>query len=183
MPQDVLVEEYLEDIKYYASKVGKREVTSIFFGGGTPSLLAPINIEKIINEVAKNWVLAKDVEISLEANPNTNRDNLFKDLREAGINRLSLGIQSLRDQDLRFLGRTHNVKDALQSADEVLRTFDNHSADLIYARPNQDKKAWEVELKELCELEFRHLSLYQLTIEDGTVLLKRVLKQLMKMMQ
>ncbi|MBE6444543.1 MAG: radical SAM family heme chaperone HemW [Alphaproteobacteria bacterium] len=173
VPQDALVKEYLEDIKYYADKIGKREVTSIFFGGGTPSLLTPSNIEKLINEVAKNWLVANDVEISLEANPNTNKDNLFRDLHNAGINRLSLGIQSLRDSDLKFLGRTHSVKEALQSVEEVLNIFDNHSADLIYARPNQSKSEWEDELTQLCKFGFKHLSLYQLTIEEGTVFAKK----------
>ena len=115
------------------------------------------------------WPLSEQPEISLEANPNTDRPGLFADLRAAGINRLSLGVQALNDADLRFLGRTHGVKEALASVDSVLKNFDNHSLDLIYARPGQTPAAWERELRQAAALGMKHLSLYQLTIEEGTV--------------
>ncbi len=171
--QDELIEEYLEDINYYASLVPDPKITSIFFGGGTPSLISPQNIEKIINQIHKKYSCAKKIEISLEANPNTNRPNLFTDLKNAGINRLSLGIQSLNDKNLKFLGRTHSLQDAIKSAQTVLNTFDNHSADLMYALPNQNISEWQQELEQLCKMRFKHLSLYQLTIENGTVFAKK----------
>ncbi|MBE6452326.1 MAG: radical SAM family heme chaperone HemW [Alphaproteobacteria bacterium] len=173
IPQEQIINEYIEDIKYYSQITSHQEVTSIFFGGGTPSLISAINIEKIINNISNHWKLANNIEISLEANPNTDNDSLFKDLRLAGINRLSLGIQSLNPTGLKFLGRTHSVAEALSSATKVLNIFDNHSADMIYALPHQSAHNWKEELTFLCEMGFKHLSLYQLTIEDGTVFAKK----------
>lgn len=173
VPQDALVNEYLDDIKCYAELADVKSIGSVFFGGGTPSLLTPQNVERIINRIAADFDLAADAEISLEANPNTDKPGMFADLRAAGINRLSLGIQSLLPQGLKFLGRTHSVDEALRSADEVLSVFDNHSADIIYARPGQKNEDWRLELEQLCKLGFKHLSLYQLTIEDGTVFAKK----------
>ena len=171
--QDELIDGYLQDLDFYRSFTEGRTVTSIFFGGGTPSLLKPRNIEKIINAVTKNWQLSPCAEISLEANPNTNNGTLFPDLRRAGINRLSLGVQALNDQSLRFLGRTHNLAQALASVDEVLHTFDNHSMDLIYARPQQTPDEWFTELTRAATFGFKHLSFYQLTIEEGTFFAKK----------
>ncbi len=173
VPQDALVDSYLEDIKYYAGLADVKSVGSVFFGGGTPSLLTPRNVGRILEQIAACWHLEKAAEVSLEANPNTDRPGLFADLRAVGINRLSLGIQSLRPEGLKFLGRTHTLGEALQAAEEVLSVFDNHSADLIYARPGQQADDWRQELELLCGLGFRHLSLYQLTIEDGTVFAKK----------
>lgn len=173
VPQDVLVNEYLEDIKYYAELADVKSVGSVFFGGGTPSLLTPHNVGRILEQVTACWHLEKDAEISLEANPNTDRPGLFAGLKAAGINRLSLGIQSLHPEGLRFLGRTHSAAEALGAAEEVLRVFDNHSADMIYARPGQNADDWREELEQLCGLGFQHLSLYQLTIEEGTVFAKK----------
>ena len=138
--QKQIIDGYLDDLNWYHDLTAKQTVQSIFFGGGTPSLIEPQYIEKVINHIFKLWPTTKQVEISLEANPNTNRPNLFADLRLAGINRLSLGIQALNDKDLKFLGRTHNLSRALHAVDEVTRLFDNHSADLIYARPGQTRK-------------------------------------------
>lgn len=176
VPQNEIIQTYLEDISYYAERTGKQNITSVFFGGGTPSLIDACNIEKIINHIAKVHKLSADAEISLEANPNTNKPYLFTDLKSAGINRLSLGIQSLNPNDLRFLGRTHSVAEALKSAEEVISVFNNHSADIIYARPEQTISKWQNELQELCLLGFKHLSLYQLTIEDGTVFARKNIK-------
>ena len=135
MSQEEIVDTYLEDLEFYHRLTETKTVTSIFFGGGTPSLLEPRFIEKIISRICRLWPTADNLEISLEANPNTDRPDLFADLRRAGINRLSLGIQALNDRDLKFLGRTHNLTQALTAVDKVLHNFDNHSADLIYARP------------------------------------------------
>ncbi len=171
--QETIIKEYLEDLDFYAEKTGDRAVESIFFGGGTPSLIKPNLIEKIINHIQQKWKCKKDIEISLEANPNSDRKNLFKDLRQAGINRLSLGVQALNDKDLKFLGRTHNLEQAYTAIDEVLQNFDNHSFDLIYARPKQTLSAWQEEIKQAVHFGFKHLSMYQLTIEEGTVFYKK----------
>lgn len=171
--QETIIKEYLEDLDFYAEKTGDRVVESIFFGGGTPSLIKPNLIEKIINHIQQKWKCKKDIEISLEANPNSDRKNLFKDLRQAGINRLSLGVQALNDKDLKFLGRTHNLEQAYTAIDEVLQNFDNHSFDLIYARSKQTLSAWQEEIKQAVQFGFKHLSMYQLTIEEGTVFYKK----------
>ena len=174
--QKQIIDGYLDDLNWYHDLTAKQTVQSIFFGGGTPSLIEPQYIEKVINHIFKLWPTTKQVEISLEANPNTNRPNLFADLRLAGINRLSLGIQALNDKDLKFLGRTHNLSRALHAVDEVTRLFDNHSADLIYARPGQTAEAWKQELNQISELGLKHLSLYQLTIEEGTFFARKDIK-------
>ena len=174
--QKQIIDGYLDDLNWYHDLTAKQTVQSIFFGGGTPSLIKPQYIEKVINHIFKLWPTTKQVEISLEANPNTNRPNLFADLRLAGINRLSLGIQALNDKDLKFLGRTHNLSRALHVVDEVTRLFDNHSADLIYARPGQTAEAWKQELNQISELGLKHLSLYQLTIEEGTFFARKGIK-------
>ena len=171
--QETIIKEYIEDLDFYAEKTADRIVESIFFGGGTPSLIKPNLIEKLINHIHQKWKCRKDIEISLEANPNTDRKNLFKDLRQAGINRLSLGVQALNDKDLKFLGRTHNLAQAHTAIDEVLQNFDNQSMDLIYARPKQTLAAWQDEIKQAVHFGFKHLSLYQLTIEEGTVFYKK----------
>lgn len=176
--QESIIAGYLEDLNFYHSLSADKTVSSIFFGGGTPSLLKTELIEKIINYIYSLWPMATKVEISLEANPNTDRPCLFKDLKSAGINRLSLGVQALNDADLKLLGRTHNAAQARQAISKVLETFDNHSIDLIYARPEQNLIQWEKELKEAVSFGFKHLSLYQLTIEEGTVFYKKGLTAL-----
>lgn len=176
--EEKIIDEYLCALKKYYFLMPKRKIKSIFFGGGTPSLISPKNIEKIIDFICKNWVIQDDIEISLEANPNTNHKNLFKDLKLAGINRLSLGAQALNEDDLRFLGRTHSLEAARLSLQEIVQIFDNHSADLIYARPQQTKEEWQKELNEICSYGLRHLSLYQLTIEENTVFYHKHIKPL-----
>ena len=171
--QETIIKDYLDDLDFYAELTKERTVTSVFFGGGTPSLIKPELIEKIINHISKKWNLADNSEISLEANPNTDRPDLFADLRNAGINRLSLGVQALNDNDLKILGRTHNLKQAYQAMEEVLRRFDNHSIDLIYARPAQSLNQWQEEIRHAAAFGFKHLSMYQLTIEEGTVFYKK----------
>ena len=173
VPQEEIIEEYLADIDFYAEKTRERKISSVFFGGGTPSLIKAANIERIINQISKKWSMADDIEISLEANPNTQTPTLFADLRRAGINRLSLGVQALNDRDLKFLGRTHTTIQALQSIEDVLANFDNHSIDLIYALPQQNLSQWDKELHQAAAFGLRHLSLYQLTIEEGTLFYKK----------
>lgn len=176
--EDILIESYCQDLEYYRSLNNDYEVKSIFFGGGTPSLIKPKNIEKIINQITKLWTCSSQPEISLEANPNSNHPNMFADLKKAGINRLSLGVQALNDADLRFLGRTHKLQDALNAINEITHIFDNHSIDLIYARPHQTLEQWEKELKQAVSFGLKHISLYQLTIEEGTVFAKKGIQPL-----
>ena len=176
--QEALIESYINELEYYHALVPDRMVQSVFFGGGTPSLIKPALVEKLICCVAKLWPVSENVEISLEANPNTNKKALFADLKGAGINRLSLGVQALNDDDLRFFGRTHTLKEALESIESVIQTFDNHSIDLIYARPNQKLEDWLKEIDKAASFGLKHLSLYQLTIEEGTVFDMRGIKPL-----
>ena len=178
VPQEEIVYSYLEDLDFYYNLTSDRNVTSVFFGGGTPSLLSPSLINKIINHIAKRWKIAPDIEISLEANPNSHYPNMFENLKNAGINRLSLGVQALNDKDLRFLGRTHNLKQVYQAIDEVLQNFDNHSIDLIYARPLQKLDDWLDELKQVVTMGLKHISLYQLTIEPNTVFARKNIQPL-----
>ena len=156
------------ELKNSAIRTKGRTVNTIFFGGGTPSLMEPETVAGIIKEIAKLWVLALDIEISLEANPTSVEAQKFSDFRKAGINRISMGIQSLRNDDLKALGRMHSVNEARKAFDIAKDNFKRVSFDLIYARQDQSKVDWEIELKEASSMAVDHLSLYQLTIEDGT---------------
>lgn len=178
MPQDEIIAGYKRELDFYYQYTSDKVVSSVFFGGGTPSLIKPENIAALIDYIAGRWKTAPDCEISLEANPNSDYPQMFADLRRAGINRLSLGVQALNEADLRFLGRTHNLAQAYQVIDEVLQNFDNHSLDLIYARPQQKLSDWEKELEQAASFGLRHLSLYQLTIEEGTVFARKGIKAL-----
>lgn len=171
--QQQLVSSYLEDLEYYRSLNADYRVETVFFGGGTPSLLEPRQVERIIDKIADLWPCANNLEISLEANPNTDDGKLFAELHLAGINRLSLGVQALSEDGLKFLGRTHTLKQALASVDSVLKNFDNHSIDLIYARPEQKAEDWQKELQTAVGMGLCHLSLYQLTIEENTVFARK----------
>jgi oxygen-independent coproporphyrinogen-3 oxidase len=159
---------YLNELQYFSSKLKNRQIQTIFFGGGTPSLMPAYFVEKILGEIAKIWNIKNDCEITLEANPTSFEANKFKDFKTSGINRLSIGIQALNDNDLRFLGRQHSAKEAITTIQIAGKIFDNYSFDLIYARPNQTLAAWQKELKLAISLCAQHLSLYQLTIEKGT---------------
>jgi len=176
--EDEIVSEYISALRKYHEILPERIIKSVFFGGGTPSLIEPHNIAKIIEEISKLWPLKENIEISLEANPNTRSETLFRDFKNAGINRLSLGVQALNESDLRFLGRTHNLATAQQCLEEIVKIFDNHSADLIYARPQQTLAAWQKELEEITSYGLKHLSLYQLTIEENTVFARKNIKPL-----
>lgn len=178
LDQTLIIDTYIKELDYYHSLVPNRAVRSVFFGGGTPSLIKPENIYRIIEHIYKLWPIEKNIEISLEANPNSEYENMFKLIKNAGVNRLSLGVQALNDNDLKFLGRIHNLNQALHSIEEVLTSFNNHSIDLIYARPEQTFSSWQKELEQSVNFGFKHLSLYQLTIEEGTVFAAKGIKPL-----
>jgi oxygen-independent coproporphyrinogen-3 oxidase len=162
------LEAYLKEINFIAEKIKDRSVTSIFFGGGTPSLMEPSTVEGIINHIQTRWKVANDVEITLEANPTSIEAQKFEDFKAAGINRVSIGVQSLRDDDLKFLGREHSAVEAIEAVKTGNRIFDRVSFDLMYARPEQTISDWREELAEALTYASGHLSLYQLTIEPGT---------------
>ena len=159
---------YLAELNHFAALVPARSVTSIFFGGGTPSLMHPATVSAIIDAVAEHWDLEGDAEITLEANPTSVEAENFASYRAAGVNRLSLGVQALDDQSLKALGRQHSAKEALHALTLAKRNFDRVSVDLIYARQGQTAKAWQTELTLVLGHAADHLSLYQLTIEEGT---------------
>jgi putative oxygen-independent coproporphyrinogen III oxidase len=147
---------------------GPRTVTSIFMGGGTPSLMDPATVEAVLTAIAKFWHVPDGIEITMEANPSSVEATRFHGYRAAGVNRVSLGVQALNDRDLKFLGRLHNTEDALKAIGLARDIFPRMSFDLIYARPNQTVEDWEQELKQAVSYAVDHLSLYQLTIEEGT---------------
>ncbi|MCA0029204.1 radical SAM family heme chaperone HemW [Mesorhizobium sp. B263B2A] len=149
-------------------RTGPREVTSIFFGGGTPSLMKPETVARVLDAVARNWTVPDGIEVTLEANPSSVEAERFRGYRTAGVNRVSLGVQALNDKDLRLLGRLHNVEEALHAIGLAREIFPRLSFDLIYARPGQTPEAWASELEQAIGHAADHLSLYQLTIEEGT---------------
>ncbi len=159
---------YLRELEHAASLSAGRIVDTVFFGGGTPSLMKPDTVAAIIEKIKSLWPVANDLEITLEANPTSVEAEKFKAFKAAGINRVSLGIQAFNASDLKFLGRTHDTAQAKAAIELAASTFDRFSFDLIYARPGQSVAAWQAELKEALELAVGHLSLYQLTIEQGT---------------
>lgn len=159
---------YERALDYYAELLPQLEVVSVFFGGGTPSLMGPKTAERIIKKIRYGWRCADDLEITLEANPTSVEIQKFKDFRKAGVNRVSLGIQALSDDDLRFLGREHDAGEALRALDTAGQVFDRYSFDLIYARPGQTHDAWADELEKALKFAHGHISLYQLTIERST---------------
>lgn len=158
----------VRELDHYRELSGPRTISSVFFGGGTPSLMSAATVERLLGRIAQIWSPAKDMEITLEANPTSVEAGKFKDFAAAGINRLSLGIQALNDADLKALGREHNVKEARQAIDLSQRYFPRSSFDLIYARMGQTVREWEQELIRALKMSVGHLSLYQLTIERGT---------------
>jgi len=158
----------LRELDTMAQKVPDHRVTSIFFGGGTPSLMKPATVESLIRRVHELWPVADNIEITLEANPTSVESSTFPDFKAAGINRVSLGVQSLDTEALRFLGREHSAHEALHAIDLARKNFDRYSFDLIYARPQQTLASWEAELTQAMAYVGGHLSLYQLTIEENT---------------
>jgi oxygen-independent coproporphyrinogen-3 oxidase len=162
------VRAFSTEIAATAARVPGRTVSTIFFGGGTPSLMQPQTTEAILEAIAQHWPMASDVEITLEANPSSVEATRFAGYRAAGVNRVSIGLQSLDDGALRALGRLHSAREGLDAIAVARSVFDRYSFDLIYARPGQTPDAWTVELKCALAEAGEHLSLYQLTIEQGT---------------
>jgi len=158
----------LAELDHYAAHTRGRTVTSIFFGGGTPSLMAPATAGAVLDRIAARWRIDADVETTLEANPNSVEAARFADFRAAGFNRVSIGVQALDDTALRFLGRGHSAAEARAAIGAAAAHFDRFSFDLIYARPQQTIAAWTRELRDALTLAGDHLSVYQLTIEPGT---------------
>ena len=166
---DDWAEAYLLEMRRYARETPDRVLSSIFFGGGTPSLMKPATVAALVDEAVKLWTPANNIEITLEANPTSVEVGRFTDFRAAGINRVSVGVQALNDQDLRRLGRMHDAREARRAIEISQTIFERTSFDLIYARQDQSLASWEAELTEALLLAAGHLSLYQLTIEPGTV--------------
>jgi oxygen-independent coproporphyrinogen-3 oxidase len=156
------------EIDRYAGQIGPRTLRSIFFGGGTPSLMAPGTVAAVIERAIARFAPAADLEITLEANPTSSEADRFEALRSAGVNRISLGVQALDDAALRFLGREHSAAEALAAVDLAARLFGRFSFDLIYGRPGQTPAGWAAELTRALAHADGHLSLYQLTVEPGT---------------
>ncbi len=159
---------YLAELDRYAAETPKRLLNSVYFGGGTPSLMDPALVAALLDRISKLWPLANDLEVTLEANPSSVEASRFQAYREAGVNRVSLGVQALNDPDLRKLGRLHDLDQALQAIDIASNSFSRMSFDLIYARQDQSLDDWRAELDRALSFAPDHLSLYQLTIEDGT---------------
>ena len=160
---------YLSELRRVAAETEGRVLRSIFFGGGTPSLMPPETVEAIISLATDLWSPANDIEITLEANPTSVEAGRFLGFRSAGVNRVSIGVQALNDADLRRLGRLHDTTEARNAIVTAQATFSRSSFDLIYARQEQTFSAWQAELALALSLAADHLSLYQLTIEPGTV--------------
>lgn len=159
---------YLAELDRGAAETAGRTVASVFFGGGTPSLMDPRTAAAILDGIAARWQLAPDLEVTLEANPSTAERQRFRDFRAAGVTRLSIGVQALDDDALRALGRGHSVADARTAIELAASIFPRYSFDLIWGRPGQQAEAWRRELSKAATMAGEHLSAYQLTIEPGT---------------
>ena len=166
--QAAFIRAYVAEIETFSALTGPRTLSSVFFGGGTPSLMAPATVEAVLAAARRAWSFANDIEITLEANPTSVEAAAFDGFRAAGVNRVSIGLQALNDHDLSQLGRLHTLDEALSALDTAQNRFARVSCDLIYARQDQTPEDWEAELDRALALGTGHLSLYQLTIEDGT---------------
>lgn len=166
--QPRFAQSFLREMATLRERTGPRTVTSIFLGGGTPSLMQPQTVAALLDGIAANWSVADNIEVTLEANPTSVEAERFRGYRAAGVNRVSLGVQALNDRDLKRLGRLHSVAEAKVAIGLAREIFPRLSFDLIYARPDQTITEWNAELREAIELAADHLSLYQLTIEEGT---------------
>jgi oxygen-independent coproporphyrinogen-3 oxidase len=167
--EDRFIAAFRAEIAHRAALSPGRIVSSIFFGGGTPSLMKPSTVGAILEAIGKGWTMGPNPEITLEANPTSVEAERFRGYRAAGINRVSLGVQALNDRDLKALGRLHTVEEAMKAVEIATSTFDRASFDLIYARPGQSPQDWRTELEEALRRAPEHLSLYQLTIEPDTM--------------
>jgi oxygen-independent coproporphyrinogen-3 oxidase len=159
---------YVRELRHTRDLTGPREIVSVFFGGGTPSLMEPSTTARIIEEIDALWGIPQGTEITLEANPGSTEVEKFRAFRAGGVNRVSIGVQALNDADLKALGRLHGAAEARRAVDIAGRVFDRFSFDLIYARQGQTIEGWRQELAEALRMAGGHLSLYQLTIEEGT---------------
>jgi putative oxygen-independent coproporphyrinogen III oxidase len=166
--EDRFARAFQREIATTAARAPAREVTSIFLGGGTPSLMQPQTVGGILDAIGQHWRVASDAEVTLEANPTSVEATRFAGYRAAGVNRVSLGVQALDDSSLKELGRLHSAREALDAVAIARKSFDRYSFDLIYARPGQTPAMWGAELKLAIAEAAEHLSLYQLTIEEGT---------------
>ena len=166
--EDRFAQAFAREIATTAARTGKRDVTSIFLGGGTPSLMRPETVGRVLDAISRHWHVSPDVEVTLEANPTSVEATRFAGYRAAGVNRVSLGVQALDDVSLKELGRLHSAREALDAVAIARKSFDRYSFDLIYARPGQTPQAWSDELAIAIREAAEHLSLYQLTIEEGT---------------
>jgi oxygen-independent coproporphyrinogen-3 oxidase len=168
IPYEVWAKSYIKEIDYFKNTIQGKYIKSIFFGGGTPSLMPPFIVKDIINKISDLGIIDSNTEITIEANPTSSEALNFLGYKDAGVNRLSIGVQALREEDLKFLGREHNVIEAREVIKLGAQIFNRFSFDLIYARPNQTLNDWLQELKEAISMAASHISLYQLTIEKGT---------------
>jgi oxygen-independent coproporphyrinogen-3 oxidase len=159
---------YVRELEHARSLTGAREIVSIFFGGGTPSLMEPETVAHVIDTIDRLWGIPQGVEVTLEANPGSSEADKFRAFKSAGVNRVSIGVQALNDADLKALGRLHDAEEARRAVALAAQVFDRFSFDLIYARQGQTLAAWRDELTMALAMGSSHLSLYQLTIEEGT---------------
>src|SRR6266853_5560935 len=166
--EERFVRAFTREIETTAARTPGRQVSSIFLGGGTPSLMAPQTVGAVLDAIGKHWRVAPDVEVTLEANPTSVEATRFRGYRTAGVNRVSLGVQALDDASLKALGRLHTAREALDAVAIARGIFERYSFDLIYARPGQTVAAWRAELARAIAEAAEHLSLYQLTIELDT---------------
>jgi oxygen-independent coproporphyrinogen-3 oxidase len=166
--EDRFARAFAREIETIAARTGNREVTSIFLGGGTPSLMRPETVGAVLDAIGKHWRVTREVEVTLEANPTSVEATRFAGYRAAGVNRVSLGVQALNDASLKELGRLHTAREALDAVAIARKSFERYSFDLIYARPEQTPTMWAEELALAIKEAAEHLSLYQLTIEEGT---------------
>ena len=171
---------YLRALELWSSRLDKREIKSIFFGGGTPSLLDPDFVAVVLQKIDSLWSINGNCEITIEANPNSISESKFKLFRDIGINRVSVGVQALNNKDLGNLGRDHNKKQAIEAIEVINTWFKNYNLDFIYGRQHQSTSEWRDELLQILSLEAPHLSLYQLTIEENTNFHKLFKRDLLK---
>jgi oxygen-independent coproporphyrinogen-3 oxidase len=166
--EDAWLRAYLAEFKRYEYAFAGKYIRSIFFGGGTPSLMPPKIVAQLLEYISCLAIIDAGTEITLEANPTSSEAEKFKSFAESGVNRLSIGVQAFDEKRLKFLGREHDLPEALSAIEMASRIFPRFSFDLIYATPEQDEKMWEMELKQAMNFAVDHISLYQLTIEKGT---------------
>ncbi len=171
---------YLRALELWSSRLARREIKSIFFGGGTPSLLDPDFVRTVLQKIDSLWSINGNCEITIEANPNSVSERKFKLFREIGINRVSVGVQALNNRDLNNLGRDHNKNQAIEAIEVTNTLFENYNLDFIYGRQHQSISEWRDELLEILSLDAPHLSLYQLTIEENTNFHKLFKRDLLK---